>query len=137
MQSPAGYQVRDGIAYLTDFGAVLANPSALLALGHITLVALLTGGLFVTGVSACHLLAGTAERPFYVLASTVDPRYGMTMAQAMADEATLWPLAAFAVVVVPLMLAYQIWTWRSYRGRLGASDAPVLLTSGPRAVERR
>ncbi|MFI0422526.1 hypothetical protein [Spongiactinospora sp. 9N601] len=82
------------------------------------------------------LVLAAAPHP-YVPASTVDPRYGMTMAQAVADEATLWPLTAFAVVVVPLMLAYRVRTWRSYRGRVGASDAPVRLTSGPRAAERR
>src|SRR5919108_5481115 len=54
LQRPVGYEVRDGVAHLTDIGAMLTNPSALLALGHITMAALLTGGLFVAGVSAFH-----------------------------------------------------------------------------------
>ncbi|RBQ18484.1 hypothetical protein DP939_18425 [Spongiactinospora rosea] len=89
-----------------------------------------TGTAFAATATAAALpvlVLAAAPHP-YVLTSTVDPRHGMTMAQAVADEATLWPLTAFAVVVVPLMLAYQIWTWRSYRGRVDANDAPVPLT---------
>ncbi|MGP3975608.1 cytochrome ubiquinol oxidase subunit I [Streptomyces sp. 8N114] len=55
MQHPVGYEVRGERAYLTDFAAMLANPNALLALGHITTAALLTGGIFVAGISAYHL----------------------------------------------------------------------------------
>jgi cytochrome d ubiquinol oxidase subunit I len=65
LQRPVGYEVRDGVAHLTDIGAVLTNPSALVALGHITMAAFLTGGLFVAGVSAFHLARGTAEAAFF------------------------------------------------------------------------
>ncbi|MER5933286.1 cytochrome ubiquinol oxidase subunit I [Streptomyces sp. NPDC002054] len=61
MQHPVGYEVRDGAAYLTDFGALLTNPNALIALGHITLAAFTTGGVFVAGVSAFHFARGTGE----------------------------------------------------------------------------
>lgn len=65
MQNPVGYTIRDGVAYLTDFTAVLTNPSALLALGHITGAALLTGGLVMAGVSAYHLLKRHTEQEFF------------------------------------------------------------------------
>jgi cytochrome d ubiquinol oxidase subunit I len=65
MQHPVGFEVRDGVAYLTDFGALLTNPNALLPLGHIAMGALLAGGLFVAGVSAFHLARGTAEAAFF------------------------------------------------------------------------
>jgi cytochrome d ubiquinol oxidase subunit I len=65
MQHPVGHEVRDGVAYLTDVGALLTNPSALLALGHIAMAALLTGGLFVAGVSTFHLAGGTSEAVFF------------------------------------------------------------------------
>ncbi|MFI6796753.1 cytochrome ubiquinol oxidase subunit I [Streptosporangium canum] len=61
MQAPVGSVVRDGVAYLTDFGALLTNPSALVPLAHVSLAALLTGGLFVAGVSAHHLRRGREE----------------------------------------------------------------------------
>ncbi|MFI9550660.1 cytochrome ubiquinol oxidase subunit I [Nonomuraea endophytica] len=61
MQAPTGHVIRDGVAYLTDFAALLTNPSALVALGHVMAAALLTGGLFVAGISAHHLLRGRGE----------------------------------------------------------------------------
>ncbi|MER6943423.1 cytochrome ubiquinol oxidase subunit I [Nonomuraea sp. NPDC000554] len=65
MQHPVGYQVRDGAAYLTDFAALLTNPSALIALAHVTLAALTTGGVFVAGVSAYHFARGTKETDLF------------------------------------------------------------------------
>ncbi|AZM51641.1 cytochrome ubiquinol oxidase subunit I [Streptomyces sp. WAC 01529] len=65
MQHPVGYEVRYGEAYLTDFGALLANPSALVALGHVALAALTTGGVFVAGISAWHFLRGTKEAELF------------------------------------------------------------------------
>ncbi|MER6143159.1 cytochrome ubiquinol oxidase subunit I [Streptomyces sparsogenes] len=65
MQHPVGYEVRGGVAYLTDFGALLTNPSALLALAHLTLGALTTGGVFVAGVSAFHFARGTKDTDLF------------------------------------------------------------------------
>ncbi|MGW0534900.1 cytochrome ubiquinol oxidase subunit I [Streptomyces sp. NPDC003032] len=65
MQHPVGYEVRDGVAYLTDFGALLTNSSALVALGHIALAALTTGGVFVAGISAWHFARGTKETELF------------------------------------------------------------------------
>ncbi|MEV7193597.1 cytochrome ubiquinol oxidase subunit I [Streptomyces sp. NPDC093510] len=65
MQHPVGYEVRDGAAYLTDFGALLTNSSALVALFHLSLGALTTGGVFVAGVSAYHFLRRTGETELF------------------------------------------------------------------------
>jgi cytochrome d ubiquinol oxidase subunit I len=65
MQHPVGYELRGGVAYLTDFGALLTNPSALVALGHVTLAALTTGGVLVAGISAWHFARGTKETDLF------------------------------------------------------------------------
>ncbi|MFI1864536.1 cytochrome ubiquinol oxidase subunit I [Streptomyces jumonjinensis] len=65
MQHPVGYEVRDGVAYLTDFGALLTNPNALIALAHITLAALTTGAVLVMGISAYHLARGTEDTDLF------------------------------------------------------------------------
>ncbi|WP_327351172.1 cytochrome ubiquinol oxidase subunit I [Streptomyces sp. NBC_01304] len=65
MQHPVGFEVRDGAAYLTDFGALLTNSSALVALLHLALGALTTGGVFVAGVSAYHFLRRTKETELF------------------------------------------------------------------------
>jgi cytochrome bd ubiquinol oxidase subunit I len=56
LQHPVGYaRGADGRARLTSFAALLANPNFGMALGHVLTAALLTGGVFVAGVSAWHL----------------------------------------------------------------------------------
>ncbi|MCM2393259.1 cytochrome ubiquinol oxidase subunit I [Streptomyces albipurpureus] len=65
MQHPVGHEVRDGVAYLTDFGALLTNPNALVALAHIALAALTTGGVLVAGISAFHFARGTEETDLF------------------------------------------------------------------------
>lgn len=65
MQHPVGYEVRDGVAYLTDFAALLTNSSALVALLHLSLGALTTGGVFIAGISAWHFLKGTEETALF------------------------------------------------------------------------
>lgn len=65
MQHPVGYRVSDGRVFLTDFAAVLTNSNTILAVLHISLAALVTGGIFVAGISAAHLLRRTNERAFF------------------------------------------------------------------------
>ena len=57
MQHPVGYEVNPvtGRAELNDFFALLTNITAWSHFGHTILAALLTGGMFVIGVSAWHV----------------------------------------------------------------------------------
>ncbi|TDD70611.1 cytochrome ubiquinol oxidase subunit I [Actinomadura darangshiensis] len=57
MQHPVGYRVdhESGRAVLTDFWAVLTNPTQLVAFPHTITAAFVTGGMFMAGVSAWHL----------------------------------------------------------------------------------
>ncbi|WP_404800238.1 cytochrome ubiquinol oxidase subunit I [Actinomadura algeriensis] len=65
MQRPVGFELVGGEARLTDVGALLTNPAALLAFGHVVFGGLLTAGFFVAGVSGWHLLRRTAEVAFF------------------------------------------------------------------------
>jgi cytochrome d ubiquinol oxidase subunit I len=65
MQRPVGYEMRDGVAHLTDLGALLTNPTAVLAFLHVGFGGLLTAGLFMAGVSGYHLFRRTAEVEFF------------------------------------------------------------------------
>ncbi|MGW5266544.1 cytochrome ubiquinol oxidase subunit I [Microbispora sp. NPDC004025] len=65
LQHPVGHEVRDGVARLADFGAMLTNPNAIDALVHAAAAALMTGGVFMAGVSSYHFLKRTAERAFF------------------------------------------------------------------------
>ncbi|GAA3508872.1 cytochrome ubiquinol oxidase subunit I [Actinomadura keratinilytica] len=57
MQHPVGYRIdpETGRAELTSIWEVLTNSTALVTFPHVIFAALLTGGLFVAGVSAWHL----------------------------------------------------------------------------------
>ena len=66
LQHPVGYALDgSGEARLTSFGALLANPNLWFALGHVLSAAALTGGFFMAGVSAWHLLRRTKEVEFF------------------------------------------------------------------------
>ncbi|MGW4501263.1 cytochrome ubiquinol oxidase subunit I [Micromonospora sp. NPDC004336] len=61
LQNPVGHEVRDGVAHLTDFSALLTNPSLGMAFGHVVAAALLVGGMLMAAVSAWHLIRRTPD----------------------------------------------------------------------------
>ncbi|MFE0151305.1 cytochrome ubiquinol oxidase subunit I [Nonomuraea sp. NPDC059007] len=61
LQHPVGYEMRGDQAYLTDFGALLANSNLIDTLLHVISAAVLAGGLFVAGISAYHFIKRTQE----------------------------------------------------------------------------
>ena len=58
MQTPAGHEMRDGIAYPVDWLALVFNPSFPYRLAHMLTAAYLTTSLVVLAVGARYLLAG-------------------------------------------------------------------------------
>ncbi|HEY0700258.1 MAG TPA: cytochrome ubiquinol oxidase subunit I [Micromonospora sp.] len=61
LQNPVGYRVRDGAVELTDWSALLTNPTLGMALGHVLSAAVLTGGMLMAAVSAWHLIRRTPD----------------------------------------------------------------------------
>ena len=58
MQTPAGYEMRDGIAYPLDWLAIVFNPSFPYRLAHMVTAAYLTTSFVVLAVGARYVLAG-------------------------------------------------------------------------------
>ena len=58
MQTPAGHEIRDGIAYPVDWLAVIFNPSFPYRFAHMFTAAYLTTSLVVLAVGARYLVAG-------------------------------------------------------------------------------
>jgi cytochrome bd ubiquinol oxidase subunit I len=58
MQTPAGFEMRDGIAYPVDWLAIIFNPSFPYRLAHMVTAAYLTTSFVVLAVGARFLLAG-------------------------------------------------------------------------------
>ncbi|WP_213452998.1 cytochrome ubiquinol oxidase subunit I [Rhizomonospora bruguierae] len=61
LHNPVGFEQRDGVARLTDFGALLTNPTLVMAFGHVVAAAWMTGGLVMAGVSSWHFIRRTRE----------------------------------------------------------------------------
>ncbi|MGC7098965.1 cytochrome ubiquinol oxidase subunit I [Amycolatopsis lurida] len=66
LQNPVGATEENGVLRLTDFSALLTNPTFVAALPHVLSAALLTGGVFVVGISAYHFLRRTEEVEFFL-----------------------------------------------------------------------
>jgi cytochrome d ubiquinol oxidase subunit I len=75
MHTPAGFELRDGVAFVTDWQAVLFNPSMPYRLAHMLLASGLTCAFLVAGLSAYRWLRG--DRGPSVLATL---RTGVTLA---------------------------------------------------------
>src|SRR5204862_3790860 len=58
MQTPAGHEVRDGIAYPVDWLAIVFNPSFPYRFAHMLTAAYLTTAFVVLAVGARYLVAG-------------------------------------------------------------------------------
>lgn len=59
MHTPSGFTLEDGKFMLDGFWAAFNNPSFLLRYGHMVFAAMITGSIFVVGVSAHYLLKET------------------------------------------------------------------------------
>jgi len=58
MQTPAGFEMRDGVAFATDWWAIVFNPSFPYRLVHMLLASGLTASFLVAGLSALRYLSG-------------------------------------------------------------------------------
>lgn len=58
MQTPAGFEMRDGVAHATDWFAIVFNPSMPYRLGHMLLASGLTVAFLLAGISAWRWLRG-------------------------------------------------------------------------------
>ena len=56
------------------------------------------------------------------LPSTTNPLYSLTLVQASSTHYTLTVMTVVAALLVPVVLAYQAWTYWVFRHRLGRED---------------
>lgn len=124
MQTPAGFEMRDGQAHVTDWLAMIFNPSLPYRLSHMLIASGLTVSFLVAGVSAYRWLRG--QRDGSVLAAL---RTGLHLAALLA------PLQILAgdlhglntLAHQPAKIAAIEGVWHTERG------APLLLFAIPDA----
>lgn len=59
-----------------------------------------------------------------VMKSSIDPAYSLTIEQAAAHETTLLIMTVAAVVFVPIVLGYTIWSYKVFARRIDTADLP-------------
>ncbi len=73
------------------------------------------GGSLAVVFATIMVFAGLFPR---ILISTIDPAYSLTITNASATPYTLKVMTIIAVVFVPIVLAYQVWTYYLFRQRV-------------------
>jgi cytochrome d ubiquinol oxidase subunit II len=58
----------------------------------------------------------------YTMVSSTDPAFSMTLNQSSSSDYTLVVMTVVAVLLVPLVLAYQAWTYWVFRHRVSSED---------------
>ncbi|MEN2745656.1 cytochrome d ubiquinol oxidase subunit II [Sinomonas halotolerans] len=71
-----------------------------------------------------------------VLPSTIDPAYTLTVMNASSSDYTLGLMSVVALIGLPLILAYQSWTYWVFRRRLTVGSIPTAHTVVPATVRR-
>ncbi|MEO9946659.1 cytochrome ubiquinol oxidase subunit I [Paraglaciecola sp.] len=62
MQTPAGFEMREGVAHAVDWGAIIFNPSFPYRLSHVLLASGLTASFLIAGISAYRILRGDHKK---------------------------------------------------------------------------
>jgi cytochrome d ubiquinol oxidase subunit I len=78
MQTPVGYEIRDGVFHVTSWLEILSNPSFPYRFTHMLLASTLTVCFLVAGVSAWQLLRGAANA-----STALVLRVGLTVAAVL------------------------------------------------------
>ena len=108
-----------------DVGVVIP---AVLAVGALALVPVLLmrspGRAFIASSLAIVLLVVTFCAALYpnAIPSTTSSAFNLTLHQASSTSYTLTVMTVVALIFVPIVLAYQTWTYWVFRHRLGRDD---------------
>lgn len=124
MQTPVGFEMRDGVAHATDWLAIIFNPSFPYRFTHMMLASALTVCFLVAGISAYRLYRGDNKKA---------PR--LTLKTALFSAALLAPTQAFVgdlhglntLEHQPQKIAAMEGIWHTERG------APLVLFAIPDA----
>lgn len=128
MQTPTGFELRDGIVYPTDWFEVIFNPSFGYRFFHMLLASALTASFLIAGVSAYRMLKNDEKHA---------PKKALTVALTVA--ALLTPLQVFVgdlhglntLKHQPQKIAAMEGVWETEKG------APLLLFAIPNEEKRR
>ena len=81
------------------------------------------GGSLAVVFATIMVFAGLFPR---ILISTIDPAYSLNIYNASSTPYTLTVMTIVAVIFVPIVLIYQIWTYRVFRARVKADPKTLV-----------
>lgn len=122
LQHPVGYRMENGFLRLTDLGALMTNPAALLAFLHILGGAMVVGGFFMAGVSAYHLRRRTTEQDFF--------RKSLRIGIGVALPASLWT-ATFGGISFETLQPAKLAALSGSAESLARAQADLVAEHGP------
>jgi cytochrome bd ubiquinol oxidase subunit I len=128
MQSPVGYEIRNGRAELTSFWAVITQRFAILEVVHTLGGAYITAGFFVLGISSWHLLR---KQNVAFFAKSFRVAAAWTFVFALFEVAQGHMNAEILGTKQPVKLAAMEAQWETMRG------APIHLVQWPDADNER
>ena len=105
----AGALVFSAAAFVAALGAMYKGTQ---------LPAFMLGGLAIVGTTV-GFFAGLFPR---LMVSSLNPGYSLTIYNASSTEYTLSIMTIAAAILVPVVLAYQIWTYYIFRKRISPND---------------
>ena len=128
MQTPTGFEMRDGVAFPTDWLAIIFNPSFPYRLSHMLIASGITASFLIIGISSYRLLRGDTKRA---------PK--LTLKIALIVAAVLTPLQVFVgdlhglntLKHQPQKIAAMEGVWHTEKG------APLLLFAIPDEKEQK
>lgn len=127
MHTPTGFEMRDGVAFPTDWLAIIFNPSFPYRLSHMLLASGITASFLIIGISSYRILRGDNKKA---------PK--LTLKIAVVVAAVLTPLQIFVgdlhglntLEHQPQKIAAMEGVWQTQKG------APLLLFAIPDEEER-
>jgi cytochrome d ubiquinol oxidase subunit I len=128
MHTPAGYELRDGVAHATDWMAILFNPSMPYRLTHMLIASGLTAAFLIAGLSAFRWLKADRGRDVMVALRT-----GVTVAALLIPvQILVGDLHGLNTLEhQPAKVAAMEGNWKTQ------GHAPLLLFALPNEAERR
>ena len=131
----AGFGIWTQLAYGTDWTWILVGLAIFgMAVGAVALFAGRDGwsftGTAVTVLAATALLFGALFPD--VLPSSIDPAYSLTVDNASATPYTLKVMSWAALIVTPVVIGYQAWTYWVFRKRIRVEHIPAGIGLPPR-----
>ena len=127
MQTPQGFELRDGVAFPVDWFAIIFNPSFPYRLSHMLLASGITATFLIAGISAYRILRGDNKRaPKLTLKIALTAAMILTPMQAFVGD--LHGLNTFEHQ--PQKVAAMEGVWQTEKG------APLLLFAIPDEEQR-